>query len=128
MVVLLQNSKGAESLNENEFAGLVKLLDIIERVGATAAESQQDEEEPEATTTLYNNPVLSPLLDILEKLMLCLFRALKTTTKARNKAMQEGVVTKVFRVLDVAKSSMLYSRAICGVLNVLLEVMIAIIL
>jgi hypothetical protein len=120
LVVLLQLPKGAERLNEEEFAGLATLIDVLDRSVPQDAAAEQDE-EGDANTTVYFNALLAPTLDIVEKLMLCLFRALKTSTKARNRAMELGVVTKVFRILGAAKSSVLYARGICGVLNVLLE-------
>eukprot|EP01047_Picozoa_sp_COSAG01_P042544 COSAG01_NODE_3722_length_5764_cov_2.506796_2_plen_442_part_00 len=120
LAVLLQSPKGAERLNEEEFAGLAMLIDVLDRSVPQDAAAEQDE-EGDANTTVYFNALLAPTLDIVEKLMLCLFRALKTSTKARNRAMELGVVTKVFRILGAAKSSVLYARGICGVLNVLLE-------
>ena len=120
LLTVLLRGDGAKQLNEDDFAGLSQLVDIIDRAKPSDDERQKLEES-DANITLYHNPLLMPTVDIVEKLLLCAYLSLKTGAGARVKAMELGLVTKVFHMVDVVQSAMLYTRLICGVLNVLLE-------
>lgn len=120
LLTVLLRGDGAKSLNEDGYAGLTAMIDIIDRA-IPKEDQRQHQEESDANTTLYHNPLLMPTVDIIEKLLLCCYRSLTTGAGARVKAMELGIVTKLFHIVDAIQSAMLYSRLICGVLNVLLE-------
>eukprot|EP01046_Picozoa_sp_COSAG06_P004882 COSAG06_NODE_211_length_20166_cov_26.103752_2_plen_2350_part_00 len=120
LLTSLLKGDGAKQLNEDDYAGLTKLVDIIDR-SVPKDDQRQHQEELDTKITLYHNPLLTPTVDIIEKLLLCCYRSLATGAGARVKAMELGMVTKLFHIVDAVQSAMLYSRLICGVLNVLLE-------